>query len=369
MPTRADCNNERQTCGFTVPWDGPVVDCDVHAHVPGIDALFPYLAPVWREFIEERGWRAPVGLDVIYPPNAPSSCRAEWRPADGRVPASDLTLLQDHILERFAVDHAVITCYYAVDSLRHPDWAAAMASAVNDWLIAEWLERDSRLVASLVVPARNPEAMIREIDRVGSHPGFVQVLFPVRSDRLYGNRIWHDVYATVARHDLVLGLHMGGSTEGAPSPTGWPSWYVEEYVSEIQIFEAQIVSMVAEGVFQVAPDLRVAVLEGGFTWLPSLVWRMDTDWKALRREIPWVNRPPSSVIREHMRFSVSPVDAGPREDLANVVKWLDSEEMLMFASDYPHFHDDDMSQFLDVLPPNAKAKVMSENARTWYRLA
>ena len=30
--------------------------------------------------------------------------------------------------------------------------AAALARAVNDWIVANWLSKDSRLVASLVVP-------------------------------------------------------------------------------------------------------------------------------------------------------------------------------------------------------------------------
>jgi hypothetical protein len=40
----------------------------------------------------------------------------------------------------------------------------------------------------------------------------------------------------------------------------------------------------------------------------------------------------------------------------------------MFATDYPHMHDDDVAQLLGVLAPDAQAKLMAENARGWYRL-
>ena len=133
---------------------------------------------------------------VVYPPNAPTSVRPEWKPED-RPAASELGLLQEHVLDPWQVDYAVLNCYYGIDWLRHPDWAAVIASAVNDWLIDQWFT-DARVVGSLVVPARDPAAMIREIERVGDHPRFRQVLLPVRNDRLYGDRIYHPVYEAMA---------------------------------------------------------------------------------------------------------------------------------------------------------------------------
>ncbi len=349
-------------------WAGDVIDVDVHATVPSLDALMPHLPAVWKEFIRERGWVAPHGLKTVYAPGLPISARPEWRPQDGRPPASELGLLQEHVLDPWGVSAAVLNCYYAVDSIRHPDFAAALASAVNDWVIAEWLERDPRLRASIVVPARSPEAIVREIDRVGDHPGFVQVMMPVRSDRLYGNRIWNSVYEAIVSHRLVMGIHWGGTTEGPPGPTGWPEHYIEEYAAEWQVYTAQITSLVAEGTFQAFPDLRVSVLEGGFTYLPTWWWRMDKDLKGLRREIPWLDVPPSSVIREHMRFSIAPLDIGSSEDLPLLFEWLGSEDLLMFATDYPHMHDDDVAAFIAATPETMRPKLMADAAREWYRI-
>ena len=348
-------------------WSGPVIDCDVGAAVPSLEALFPYQDDLWVQWTKDRGWTGPKGGAWANPPNAPTAAREEWRP-DDRPPASDVGLVRDHVLDPWDVEGAILNPSYAVDSLRHPDWAAALARSVNDWVIGEWLEKDGRLSASITVPARDPAAAVAEIERVGGHPGFVQVTMPVRSDRLYGQRIYHPVYEAMAKHDLVMGLQWGGTTDEAPTTSGWPSWYVEEYTAEIGIYMGQILSMVAEGVFQQVPSLRMTILDAGFTWLPSWGWRMNAEWKGLRREIPWVDKLPLDLIREHCRFSIAPIDAGPAEDMERIVEWLGNEEMLMFATDYPHRHDDDLAAFLGILPESMRAKVMAENARAWYRL-
>jgi predicted TIM-barrel fold metal-dependent hydrolase len=348
-------------------WAGAVIDVDVHANVPSLQALYPYLDQLWIDWCEERGWKGPSGAASHYPPNSARACRPEWRP-ESEPAASRVELLREHVLDPWRSEYAVLNCYYGVDSLRHPDWAAALVRAVNDWVIDEWLARDPRLVASLAVPARDPVAMVEEIRRVGAHPQIVQVLLPARNDQLWGQRVFHPVFEAIAEHDLVAGIHYGGTTEGAPSTTGYGSWFVEEYAAEWQSFAAQVTSIVSEGVLQLFPSLRVSVLEGGFLWLPSWGWRMNKEWKGLRREVPWLDRPPLDLIRDHFRFSVAPTDAGPPEQLARACEWLRSDDLLMFATDYPHFHDDDIATLLGAVPESMRPKLMAETARDWYRL-
>jgi predicted TIM-barrel fold metal-dependent hydrolase len=347
-------------------WAGAVIDCDVHANVPSLDALFKYQASHWVEFARERGWKGPV-VAVAYPPGAETTARDEWRPANG-LPSTDVSMLQSHILDPWKVETAILNCYYAVDSLRHPDWAIALASSVNDWIIENWLEKEPRLRASLVIPARDPVAAAREIDRVGIHPGFVQVLLPVRTDGLYGQRSFWPIFEAITRNDLVAGIHWGGQSEGAPSPTGYASYYAEEMVAETQVYGAQLTSLVIEGAFQKFPTLRVAMLEGGFAWMPTWAWNLNKKWKGLRREIPWVNRPPTELIRDHVRFSTAPADMGPPEHMRQVIDWLGTDDLLMYASDYPHRHADDIDALLAVMPETMRANVMAETARRWYRL-
>jgi predicted TIM-barrel fold metal-dependent hydrolase len=353
---------------LTGGWTGELVDADVHVNIPTLDVLKPYLKPYWLEFVNETGFLAPPWLPTLYPPGAPTTVAPEWLPADGRPAASSLDLLREHLLDPFEIDRAVLNCYWGLESMRHPDFALGLAQAINDWLIAEWLDKDERLRASIVVPGFVPAEAAAEIDRVGGHPGFVQVLLPVRSSRMYGQRIWHPMWEAIERNDLVAGIHYGGTPDGPPTATGFPSWFLEEYVGHVQAFQAQLLSLVGEGVFEKFPGVRVSLLEGGFSWLGPAMWRMDKEWKGLRRDIPWVKQPPSQTIREHIKVSAQPQDAGPAEHFRHVVEWLGSDEMLMFASDYPHGHVDRISSLLEVLPEQSHGKLMAGNALTHYRL-
>ena len=217
------------------------------------------------------------------------------------------------------------------------DYAAAVAAAINDWQVAEWLEPEPRLRASIVVPAAQPELAAEEIDRVGPHPAFVQVLLPVRSALPYGTRHWLPVFQAAARHGLPVCLHFGGAPGNPPTGTGWPSHYLEEVAGMAVVFQTQLMSMMAEGLFERLPGLRVVLAESGFAWLPPFLWRFDKEWRGLRRETPWMTRPPSETVAEHVRIAAQPVDCPP-ERLAAVLDRLPGA-ILVGASDYPHDHE------------------------------
>jgi predicted TIM-barrel fold metal-dependent hydrolase len=345
------------------------VDCDVHNAVPRPEALFAYLPDYWIEHLTNTLFKGPT--EHPYPQGAPLAARPGSRPADGTPAGSNLALLQQQVLDSTDVDYAILNCLYAIDSLHNPDAAVALASAVNDWQIAEWLERDPRLRASIVVPSQIPSLAAQEIERVAAkHPGFVQVLLPARAQHPYGSRLFHPLWEAIVKHDLVAGIHFGGSPGNPPTPSGWPSYYFEEYVGMAQVFATQLTSMISEGVFDQFPGLRVTLLEAGFTWVPPHMWRFDKEWRNLRRLVPWVKRNPSEYIREHVRLTVQPLDApaNPRQ-LLQVVEQLGSDDMLLYASDYPHQHVADAEAgLLGHLPPALAQKIRSDNAREWYRL-
>jgi uncharacterized protein len=345
-----------------------VIDCDLHPTVPSIEVLTPYLSAYWREQISQSGFKGPV--DSAYPTSAATSARPDVPAVYSGSVAEQLSTLRTQVLGPGQIAYGILNCAYAVDSLHNPDAAAALASAVNDWLAAEWLDGEPRLRASLVVPSQYPELAAREIARLGRHSGFVQILLPVRSAMPYGNRCFYPLFAAAACHDLPVGIHFGGAPGNPPTAVGWPSFYLEEYAGMASVFQSQVLSLVSEGLFDQFPALRVVLIESGCTWLPSLMWRFDKEWKGLRREIPWVRRRPSDYIREHVRLTLQPFDApSDPQHLLRLIDRLGSEEMLLFASDYPHWHGDTPEPVLpDILATGLIRKIMYDNASALYRL-
>ena len=333
-----------------------VIDCDVHCAVPGVETLFPYLDDHWRSYVRTSAFKG--AGDSSYPRGAPTSL------GPGAEPPTNLDVVR-RVLDRSGAELAVLNCEYGVQFLHNPDLAAAMAGAVNDWLIAEWLEKEPRLRASLVTPLRVTELAVREVERVGGHPGFVQLFLPVLSETPYGHRRYWPLYEAALRHDLAIAVQPGAAAGNLTTPTGWPTYYVEEYVGTAQVFQTQVVSLVAEGVFDTFPDLRAVMVESGWTWLPSLMWRLDKDWRSVRREVPWVRRPPSEYVREHVRFTLQPVDAPPEPRwLLEIVEQTGSDELIMFSSDYPHDHGGGLPPDP---PPQLGPRILDRNARAFYR--
>ncbi len=345
----------------------PVIDADLHIAIRSIEALYPYLSSGWVKWIEDGNFREPPTLRATYPPSAPTTTRPEWRPPDGRVPASELALLRDQLLDPSGAQHAIVHPYWALESVRQPELASVLARAINDWMVSEWLMQDTRLRGTLTVVHHDPAEAVREIDRLGDHPQIVQVALPVWSQLLWGKRLWRPLFEAIAARDLVAGIHYGGAPDGAPTGAGWPSYHLEQHAAAPQIFFSQLVSMIGEGLFQAVPDLRVSFLESGFSWLPVVMWRMTAEWKGLRRDVPWISQPPADIVREHIRVSVQPYDDVPDRQLPQIVEWI-GEDVLMYASDYPHGYDDEFPSHSSILPPRLQRKIMSENARKHYRL-
>jgi predicted TIM-barrel fold metal-dependent hydrolase len=346
-----------------------VVDCDLHAVVSSIDVLAPYLDAHWREVITTSQFKGPT--DSPYPPNLATTTSPRWDAVDGAAPGTSVEALRAHVLDPGEVDVGVLVCSYGVESVRNPDAAAALAAAVNRWTTERWLDPEPRLRASITVPSSQPQLAVDEITRVaGSDDRFVQVYLPVRSAVPYGNRQWWPLLEAAVEHDLPLALHFGGAPGLPPTASGWPTYHVEDVVDMATAFQSQLTSLVAEGAFERFPTLRVALVESGFAWLPAFLWRFDKGWKGLRREIPWTKRLPSETVHEHVRLTVQPFD-GPSqaEQVAQLLDQLDAEHMLLYASDYPHGH---LAEGRDVLPagltPEATQRILSANARAFYRL-
>ncbi|HET6182487.1 MAG TPA: amidohydrolase family protein [Acetobacteraceae bacterium] len=342
-----------------------LIDCDVHPAPPGMAALLPHLDEHWREQVLIRGID---GLDLTaYPPTTPLAARPDWRPADGK-PGSDLAAMQRHALDRFRARFAICNTVWGAQGTYNAYFAAALCRGINRWIAAEWLDKEPRLRASIVVPWQDAELAAEEIAHWAADRRFVQVQLLAAGDALLGKRQYWPIYAAAVKHGLPVSIHAGSAYRHATTSIGWPSYYVEDYAANAQAFQGQLLSLIYEGVFTRFPALTVVLAESGFTWLPPFMWRANKTWRGVRIEVPWVDRAPSDIIRDHVRFTLQPVDAPPEDPakLTAILEQIGSDDALLFSTDYPHWQFDGEDPLPPELSPALARKIAIDNPLATY---
>ncbi len=339
------------------------IDCDIHPTVPEVAALLPYMDDYWRDAFVSRGID---GMDMAsYPPGTPLACRADWRPARGR-PAADPATVLSQSLDRFGTRFAICNPLSGAQVAVSETMAAALCRAINDWVAAEYLDRDPRFRASILVPPQSPELAAEEIERLAGDRRFVQVMIPVAVEMMLGRRYYRPLLAACERHGLPLALHAGAMHRHPTTSNGWSSHYIQDYVTQASTFEDQLLSLIHEGAFVTYPGLRVVLVESGVSWLPGFLWRAIKTWRGVRPEVPWVTRSPAEYVREHVRLTAQPFDAPDAAAVERIMEMIGSDEMLLFATDYPHWQFDGDDALPHGLSGDLARKLMVDNPLATY---
>ena len=348
-----------------------LIDCDVHLRFRGLDEIAQFLEEPWRtrmyKGLKLAHWEGYVNPFTVY--------REDANPPDGGQPGSDPSFTATDHLDRYAIDYAILigeSVHLGVSTLANADWAIALATAYNDWVAAVWVPADQRYLGSIIVAPQDPAAAAREIDRMADNPRFVQVLMSAGARSPYGQRFYDPIYEAATRHNLPVAIHIGADGTGlnaGPTAAGHPSHYIEWHTTLTSIMQTHLVSLVCEGTFERFPTLRFVIIEAGVAWLPSLMWRLDKNWKSLHSEVPWVRRRPSEYLAEHVRLTTQPLEEPENpKHLLQTLEMFPADQMLLFASDYPHWDFDNPRRALGHLPETLRQRIFVDNAKELYRL-
>jgi uncharacterized protein len=280
--------------------------------------------------------------------------------------------LEDMDLE--AIDTAVLypsvgLNFWAVDDA---EAAVVLARAYNDWLASYCQADPARLFGAAMVPLQDPLAAAAELRRAREELGFPAAF--IRPNPCAGRAIAHPanevVWETAEELGVTIGIHEGSSvtipTLGDERPFNPFILHAVSHAFEQMLACA---SLIAFGVMERHPSLRIVFLESGGGWGPFWLQRLDEQVHGFGDFCPDMKLCPSEYFARQCWISFE-VDDATLAPLAPLI----GEDRIVWGSDYPH-HDatfpgavKELRAAISPLSAEARARVLGGNARALYRL-
>jgi uncharacterized protein len=277
-------------------------------------------------------------------------------------------------MDEEGIDIAVLYCGLgqALGGIRDAELAVACHRVWNDWM-ADWVSADgARLVGSAVLPAHDPAAAGREVERIAAMGLRAGV---IRPNPVGGQPLWSaafdPMYEALAGHGIPLGLHGAGlfDMEGA-SKRMVDLMAMGTHHALILFFDQYLTlsGLVYGGVLERHPDLRILVLESGGGWIGHWMDRLDEFLEAYDWALPQkLSLKPSEYFRRQCVISFDPGERtmGAMADLAG-------EDNLIWASDFPHSDAkypgvvDELLESIHAMPAERARKLLGANAARIY---
>lgn len=153
------------------------------------------------------------------------------------------------------------------------------------------------------------------------------------------------IWAKLAEHRVPVILHIGAGTltnsalhnNGRPAIQDWlgggENLRAKDWPATAHTAQNFLTALTLDGVFERHPELRCGVIELGGSWLPGFLRLLDQAAHQFRKSEPLLQElklKPSEYLKRQVRVSLFPF-----EDAGWLIKEC-GEELLMFASDYPH---------------------------------
>jgi uncharacterized protein len=316
-----------------------VVDLDGHVFEP--DELWDeFLAPEWRErrprlvrdnrgttryMIEGKLIPAGEGRGAWVPEGLMESACLRPGGTDPKARLADM--------DTEGIDVAVL--YGSVSlgffGLQDGAYADGCCRAYNDWLASYCSADPDRLKGVPALALQAPELARAEAERAVGELGFVSLTLPCAlGPRALDDPFFDPFYALAQDLDVPIGFHAGG---GRFTYDRFVDAYATQHALEFPFnIMFATAALLAGGVLERFPRLRVALLEAGVGWLPYFLERLDEHWEKRRGEMRATRRP-SDMVGDG-RFVVS---CEPEEATLSTVADLVGPEVIAYASDYPHW--------------------------------
>jgi uncharacterized protein len=260
--------------------------------------------------------------------------------------------------------------YLGMDD-RPPEFHLEVSKAYIHYMIDYFLDKYSpEILTCIYVDGLLPEKCAELIDDVGSEKGVVGIIIPGLTQTFPGSDEWNPIYDAAQQKDLPVCFH-GVEYLGKSFFLSKMSTYLSSHVLSFPFgLAAQLTSLVLDGVPERYPRLKFCFMEGGVTWIPWLMQRIDDEYTKRKYDAPLLSKLPSEYMKEFY-YTSQPLESAHKNDLEGVFSSFNAETQLLYASDYPHWDFDVPSVIYDLpfLTETAKKKILGENASKLFKIS
>jgi uncharacterized protein len=365
------------------PHAGPIVDGDGHVVEP--EAAWARLPDHQRPRIhaDANGYEhvlvggteiLAVPLGTLARPGSTFDDPSTFRPLAEAQPGGSDPLARRADMDREGIDQAVlyptIGLYFTL--VADPAGAVALARAYNDWLASYCAADPRRLFGAALLPLQDPDAAAHELRRAVTELGFVAGF--VRPNPCHGrslpDRAYEPLWHAAEELDVPIAVHEGSSvivpTLGSDRPFNPLVLHAASHSFEAMLACAQLIAF---GVLERHPRLRVVFLESSGGWVPFWLERLDEQAESFGGFCPGLELRPSEYFARQCAIGFE-----VRERTLPALAPFIGPERIVWGSDYPH-HDATFPGAVDAIratvascPTATQARVLGHNARTLYRL-
>ena len=282
-----------------------------------------------------------------------------------------LTNLKERLedLDRELIDVQFIYPSFLLHVNSWPDGILAMGvcRAYNTWLAEACNKAPDRLKAVGVVSLQDAQGAAKELSRLRDL-GVNAVMINGTAGAKRLDHPDHEVFfAQADRLKMPVAVHF--SLQFPVVDKLFEHHFPNRVLAGILPIMAGLTSVLCSGLLDRYSNLKFAFLEGGISWVPAHVERMDDHFENPRygaRDL--IRHPPSDYLKTGRIFFGC---EGNEPVLGRVVEEV-GEDLFMFSSDYPHADRTEgtarMLRDRDDLPAPVRKKLLEGNSRNFYDL-
>lgn len=278
-------------------------------------------------------------------------------------------------LDEGGMEQAVLfpTRLLNIGCVQERELAVALCQAYNGYLYDEYLKFSPRFKGVAALPMQDIGAAVTELRRAVAELGMVTAMLPTGGTPgrpLFGDPVFYPLYEEAQRLGVPLAMHANVTNPHGPEIDPFERMIESHTVVHPFGQMRQLTSMIWNGVFERFPNLTIASLEAGATWVPFFMDRIDEEFeKRGSLEAPLVPHDPSRYFREgriYVHF-----EAG--EGLIPETLQYAGEDWFVYASDFPHWDHEyprSLRKMRDHprLSDATKQKILRDNAKRLFRL-